>query len=372
MRPPQLPVRTPRPASGRRGRTALLAAGALLAWAVGCLRAGAADSGWVTVAAVAENRRVTVVLAVPRVTTDRLRVVITRPSWRAGADCARLGEIELFGPIGKLAIAAVTADSTIEGYEVADLTDGDRRFAEGDAGRRGWASVRAPAGRPRTLEIALAAAAEIDEILLAGAAPELDRLAAFEISAPRRAVDAARAPAPEPPLPRREPLGEFAPSFYWTAHEEDFRGAAEAVVLLADGSELGRFPESFARALRLEGSGRLRDGRVVNVAGAAGRFAVVDAAYGMGVQGFHLIPFRSLAVDRAVLPIGTRLYLPATRGVELPDGTRHDGIWYAHDVGSAIKGRRLDLFIGRKAVQGAWEKGGVKHLAPLAVYRVKD
>ena len=30
----------------------------------------------------------------------------------------------------------------------------------------------------------------------------------------------------------------------------------------------------------------------------------------------------------------------------MPDGSRHDGFWYASDVGGAIKGEKIDLFTG--------------------------
>jgi 3D (Asp-Asp-Asp) domain-containing protein len=30
----------------------------------------------------------------------------------------------------------------------------------------------------------------------------------------------------------------------------------------------------------------------------------------------------------------------------LPDGSTHDGMWYASDTGGAIKGKTVDLFTG--------------------------
>jgi 3D (Asp-Asp-Asp) domain-containing protein len=64
----------------------------------------------------------------------------------------------------------------------------------------------------------------------------------------------------------------------------------------------------------------------------------------------QLVPYRSLAVDRSRIPIGTVLYIPAARGVEvtLPSGQRvaHDGYFLAADVGSGIRGNHVDVFVG--------------------------
>jgi 3D (Asp-Asp-Asp) domain-containing protein len=40
------------------------------------------------------------------------------------------------------------------------------------------------------------------------------------------------------------------------------------------------------------------------------------------------------------------LFIKETVGMKMPDGTVHDGFWYASDVGRAIKGLRVDLFTG--------------------------
>ncbi|MBI3268978.1 MAG: hypothetical protein HYZ53_08145 [Planctomycetes bacterium] len=166
-------------------------------------------------------------------------------------------------------------------------------------------------------------------------------------------------------------LGNFRPSFYWIAHEADFSGPATTAIYDPHGALLGRYPAAFVRSLRLEGTGKLRDGRVLNVAGN-GRFTFVDAPYGLGAQGIHLVPFRSVAVDRSVVRLGTRLYVPAARGILLPDGSRHDGIFEAHDVGSAIRGRRIDVFIGRRTYQAAWESGGLRNMVATPTYRVRQ
>jgi 3D (Asp-Asp-Asp) domain-containing protein len=62
--------------------------------------------------------------------------------------------------------------------------------------------------------------------------------------------------------------------------------------------------------------------------------------------GCKLQPMRTVAVDPKVFPRHSVLFIKETVGLRMPDGTVHDGYWYASDVGSAIRGRRIDLFTG--------------------------
>jgi len=62
--------------------------------------------------------------------------------------------------------------------------------------------------------------------------------------------------------------------------------------------------------------------------------------------GCRLQPMRTVAVDPKVFPRHSILFIKQTVGLKLPDGSTHDGYWYASDVGGAIKGARIDLFTG--------------------------
>jgi 3D (Asp-Asp-Asp) domain-containing protein len=62
--------------------------------------------------------------------------------------------------------------------------------------------------------------------------------------------------------------------------------------------------------------------------------------------GCRLAPMRTVAVDPRVFPRHSVLFIKETVGLRLPDGSVHDGYWYASDVGGAIKGQRIDLFTG--------------------------
>jgi 3D (Asp-Asp-Asp) domain-containing protein len=72
-------------------------------------------------------------------------------------------------------------------------------------------------------------------------------------------------------------------------------------------------------------------------------------AKGVGVLdslGCKVVAMRTVAVDKNIIPKGSILYIKETVGLRMPDGSRHDGYWYASDTGGAIKGPRIDLFTG--------------------------
>ncbi|NET38737.1 MAG: hypothetical protein F6K19_43255 [Cyanothece sp. SIO1E1] len=105
------------------------------------------------------------------------------------------------------------------------------------------------------------------------------------------------------------------------------------------------------------------------------RFKISQGPYGEGVAGFNLVPYRSIAVDRNVIPIGSVIYIPAARGqiITLPSGDRaiHDGYFYAADVGSAIHGRHIDVFLG-VAQQNPFPFVGSAEKATFTAYLVDD
>ena len=69
--------------------------------------------------------------------------------------------------------------------------------------------------------------------------------------------------------------------------------------------------------------------------------------------GCKVVPMRTAAVDGKNLPRHTILFIKETVGLPMPDGSRHDGYWYASDVGGAIHKGRIDLFTGRGAASMA-------------------
>jgi 3D (Asp-Asp-Asp) domain-containing protein len=80
------------------------------------------------------------------------------------------------------------------------------------------------------------------------------------------------------------------------------------------------------------------------------RFKRSNTLFGEGAGGFMLVPYRTIAVDKTLIPIGSVVYIPEARGttITLPSGAKaiHDGYFYAADAGAAITGNHIDVFLG--------------------------
>ncbi len=93
---------------------------------------------------------------------------------------------------------------------------------------------------------------------------------------------------------------------------------------------------------------------------------------GRDSMGCRVVPMRTLAVDPSVVPRGSVVFIKETVGLPLPGGGLHDGLWYASDIGGAIKGDRIDLFTGSGSASA---RSLVQHginLAHLSVTRVSS
>ena len=65
--------------------------------------------------------------------------------------------------------------------------------------------------------------------------------------------------------------------------------------------------------------------------------------------GCQVVTMRTLAVDPNIIPRRSIVFIAETVGLTLPDGKKHDGRWYASDIGGAIKGSKVDLYTGTGA-----------------------
>jgi 3D (Asp-Asp-Asp) domain-containing protein len=134
-------------------------------------------------------------------------------------------------------------------------------------------------------------------------------------------------------------LGDFEYGFYRTLDEAsaEWRGEERTETLhTRDGHPIARVGARFRRQLDIDGSARLRDGRLVSVEGKVdgqSRFLVIEhAPFGVGAPGYQLMPYRTVSVDPKRISLGTVLFIPALVGVRLPTGEFHDGFCFAHDT----------------------------------------
>ncbi|MCC6668860.1 MAG: hypothetical protein IT375_34260 [Polyangiaceae bacterium] len=161
-------------------------------------------------------------------------------------------------------------------------------------------------------------------------------------------------PAPGPSL------GSFQLTYYWVTTEAEFTGAKDTNLYDKSCKLLATVAAKFAAALKIEGTGRLADGRLLNYSGSCSCptspcYLVADTQHpwGYGVQNKALVPFRSFAVDKAVIPYGSKVYVPELDGVAVPGDSPwgsfvHDGCFSADDTGGAIIGKHVDWFVALK------------------------
>lgn len=204
------------------------------------------------------------------------------------------------------------------------------------------------------------------------------------------------APAPEKPPAQSGPrrVGEFTITFYYVIGEDEVTTKSKLIAANdnrnpakseeedetsdADGEEtlasitpdlvtlyagqscepIADVSREFAAQLALQGTGKLHDGRVVNIFGAckcrrSPCFKVTQAQWGTSGNGRPLQPFRTIAVDPKVVKLGSLLYVPLLEGRTMPGrapwgGYVHDGCVVADDTGGGIKDRQIDLFVGKR------------------------
>lgn len=159
-------------------------------------------------------------------------------------------------------------------------------------------------------------------------------------------------PAPEAESGKR--MGRYRLTYYHVARQDPADRSRAVAIRDRRGKVLARVSRKFYRRLLLQGTGRLTDGRLINVAGGCRKtrrcYHVLgdDVEYAIGAHQTELRPFRSVAAP-PFIAFGTVLYIPELDGLPVPGGLAngnrvHDGCVVAEDRGGGIRGRHLDLF----------------------------
>lgn len=156
-------------------------------------------------------------------------------------------------------------------------------------------------------------------------------------------------------------LGVFRNTYYCFPNEAHYSGEQTAV-FDAQCVQIALVPQSFHDRVCVQGSGRLLSGQTISYAkrdcSCASECprskqricyeALSQAKYpwGRGAVGKPITPLRTIAVDSSVIPLNSAVFIPAFVSIPLPDGTPHDGCFFAEDRGSKVVGHSIDVFAG--------------------------
>lgn len=190
-------------------------------------------------------------------------------------------------------------------------------------------------------------------------------------------------------------IPDLLPTMYYTPRESEasckggygrrkFSGKERAKILDPQGNNIATVCGRYASMLLMEGSGILKDrgqGEIaVNYGGKIGnqpRYHYLDRCkFGEGIRkDLCLLPYHTIAADNKVHEIDEIIFVPAARGLALPDGTTHDGFFIVRDTGGAFNGigsQRVDMFTGTDPdFNNALSRAGFHHKRPLEAYKVK-
>lgn len=177
-----------------------------------------------------------------------------------------------------------------------------------------------------------------------------------------------------------EVLDEYRLTFYWITRPEPDDGPPSVRLLLsAPGGtedEPVDVPAPFKHRLDREGTGRLADGRVVNVLrrGETRRYLDVSQRFptGLGSASNPLTPFKSVAINdkNPKLRFGDTIYVPDVEGMPLPDGSRHDGIFTVDDTGQGVGLDQIDVFTFVRDNWPEFQRYLQAHTQKFFVYKV--
>jgi 3D (Asp-Asp-Asp) domain-containing protein len=70
--------------------------------------------------------------------------------------------------------------------------------------------------------------------------------------------------------------------------------------------------------------------------------------------------------------LGTKIFIPEAKGAKPPDGTIHDGVFYALDVGDAIQNRRIDIFTSFGDQSKVFSQHGLTNMKATEIFVIEE
>jgi len=156
-------------------------------------------------------------------------------------------------------------------------------------------------------------------------------------------------------------LGKFKVTFYWIIREEDYNGPKDTPLYLENGKLLGYFDYDFVQDFKKEACAELKNGKLISYMKRVNRVGIVKEF--LGINGYTISPLKTIAVDPDIIHVGSELYIPA-----LTKLASHNGKVYAHDIGSMIQGREIDIFVGYKENTNLLTNAGIESSGLVDIY----
>eukprot|EP00347_Sterkiella_histriomuscorum_P009284 403341798 len=147
-------------------------------------------------------------------------------------------------------------------------------------------------------------------------------------------------------------------TYYWICYEADESGSGGKNTWLktCDGNNIAKVTRHYAERVRVEGTGKLQDGRVINLSGCdcGDGFSCFDEIdqnrypFGIGGSSNPIYPYSSVAAND--FPIGTTLMIQQFQGVVMPrtGGQRHNGCVRVDDRGWGFGSNHIDFFVAQE------------------------
>lgn len=191
-------------------------------------------------------------------------------------------------------------------------------------------------------------------------------------------------------------IADLKPTTYYTPSESKisckgkygsttYTGKEKDNLLTLDGKLIATVCKRFSSILLMEGAALLADrglGEIgINYAGKVkgkARYGMLDRCkYGQGVQhDLCLLPYHTIAADNRKHKVNEIIFVPAAKGIVLPDGTIHDGTFIVRDTGGAFNGvgaQRVDMFVGTDPdTDNAFQRAGFDKTRSLKAYKIDE